>query len=733
MIWRILFAGAFTFATSLAGGKIVLRILRAKLHASEEVFLGFVLGSACLSLTVFFLSAAALAYPAVFIGAGCTIIGVAILSGSMRFNESRAAPLPRAWSVVYFSLYTPFAVFYLLTALCPEASSDGAMYHVALPALYLRLHRIPALTSNMLAAFSEGAEMLYLFAFSIGRHSATAMVHLAFLLIAPWGILSYARRIGAAGAGVIGGLLFFLCPAVALDGTSAYVDIMLATVIFAVFYLLEIWRENHDDRLLIGAGILAGFSYGIKYTAGVTVIYVLAVIFSARARAPMQAARAGLMVVIPALALILPWMAKDAIVLGNPVAPFANQIFSNPYLYTSTEQDYARNMGSLGGMHVWQWPYDMAVRGARAQGFIGPMFLLAPLALLALRIPAGRRLLAATALFSVLGFAATGARFLFPALVFLSIALGLVLARWPSAAIAVLLLHAVSATPWVMPKYASRAGPRLKWPDWRAAFRLTPESDYLARNLEAYDLGRLMDARLAPADRVFSFQGFQQAYHSHEVLVEWQSALGVRLGESLRGAVDPLYQPTRRYTFSFAPVVARRIRLEQTSSKTVGRWSVSELRVFSNGRELTRGPAWRLRASHNPWDVQLAFDNSQLTRWSTRQTSTPGMSIEADLGESLPIDQVIIDCTPDQTVDMAIELASEGGQWKRIAANAAVTTVAMPPRLRRAAIENLERNNVRALAIHDLDPGARDLFMRQAQWGIELIGEAGRYRLYRLE
>ena len=51
----------------------------------------------------------------------------------------------------------------------------------------------------------------------------------------------------------------------------------------------------------------------------------------------------------------------------------------------------------------------------------------------------------------------------------------------------------------------------------------------------------------------------------------------------------------------------------------------------------------------------------------------------------------------------------------------------MPPRLRRAAIEYLERQNVDALAIHDLDPGAHDLLMRQAQWGIELIGESERY------
>ncbi len=46
----------------------------------------------------------------------------------------------------------------------------------------------------------------------------------------------------------------------------------------------------------------------------------------------------------------------------------------------------------------------------------------------------------------------------------------------------------------------------------------------------------------------------------------------------------------------------------------------------------------------------------------------------------------------------------------------------MPPRLRRAAIEELARHRISSLAIHDLDSGATDFLKRQAQWGIELAG-----------
>jgi hypothetical protein len=242
-----------------------------------------------------------------------------------------------------------------------------------------------------------------------------------------------------------------------------------------------------------------------------------------------------------------------------------------------------------------------------------------------------------------------------------------------------------------------------------------------------------MDANLSPDARVFSFRAFQNAYHSRQVLVEWQSALGVRLGESLRSAIDPDFQPSRHYRFSFATISARKVRLVQSARDPASPWSVSELRFFYAGKEYARAPGWRLHASPNPWDVQSAFDNSLLTRWASRQPSSPGMYIEVDFGEAKSIDQITADCTPDQAPKMEVQFESGPGKWSVVAARKEVADLAMPARLRRAAIENLERQNIRALAVHDLDPGARDFLMRQPQWGIELIGQSERYRLYRLK
>ena len=707
----ILFAAAFTFLTCLFLGKSLLKLLHTKLYRSEELFFGFVLGATCLSAIVLVLGVTGLAYSWVFLLIGCSSFAIAYACGAFRFTKEHLKPPPRSWTILFTILYAIFAVLYLGNALAPEASSDGSLFHVALPALYLREHRIPPITTNFLATFSEGMEMLFLFAFAFGKHSATAMVHLLFGLLMPIGMLSYARRVGAPVAGVIGSLLFFLSPMTAESSTTAYVDVGVTAVIFAVFYLVQIWRAGRDNLLLIPLGLIAGFGFAIKYTAFIAVAYAVgAIVFRSR--------RSAIIVCLCALAVMSPWLIKNAIIVHNPVSPFANRVFPNPYMYVSTENTYRHNMGSFQGMTVWRVPYEVTVRGARTQGFLGPLFLLSPLALLALGVPAGRQLVIAAAVFTLPFFSYPVARILLPALPFISLALGIVVSRWKQAALVLIILQAISAWPSVIPKYASRNTIKPEFPDWRAALRITPESTYLRSRMGDYGIDELLETKVPPSEQVFSFNGFAQSYHTRKVLVEWQSALGVRLGESLLTAAQTWRQPTQRIGFHLEPRALREIRVN-------GVTSVSELRVFNNGAELARKPGWRLRAYPNPWDVQAAFDNSPLTRWAIRGQTRPQTFIELDFGKTETLDEIKLDCNGDQSAN---GLSLDG-----IPAKIETTHIAMPERPRRAAIEELERHNIRWLVVQELDPLAHDYRLRGAQWGITLAGEARRFRLYHLD
>ena len=296
-------------------------------------------------------------------------------------------------------------------ALAPEHSSDGMAYHLSEVLIYQQAHGFPRITTDIYANLSQAVEMLYLFAFEFGRHSAAALVHLAFFVVLVGLVLSYGRRMGRPGVGVAAALFTCTSPVMMRDGTTAYIDVALACVVFAVFYALQIWDETEDMRLLVLAGGLAGFGYGVKYTAILALPYAIGFVAWRLRRRGQPVLRAVTVIGLAAAAMVVPWMAKDWIEVANPVYPFADRIFPNPYVHVSFVDEWRQSLSTYALPSKWEIPLAATVRGGLA-GILGPVFLLTPLALLALRYKEGRRLLVAAAIFEATYFANIGTRFL---------------------------------------------------------------------------------------------------------------------------------------------------------------------------------------------------------------------------------------------------------------------------------------------------------------------------------
>ncbi len=236
---------------------------------------------------------------------------------------------------------------YFTNAMAPERSPDGSTYHLGLVARYMREHGFHRITTNMYANLSQGVEMLYLFAYAFGRHSAAALVHFCFLVTLPLAMLCYARRFGFPAAGAAGALLFFVSPVVGMDGTTAYNDVAVAAILFGVFYLLQIWDQERTGGLLVPIGLLAGFAYAAKYTALLAVPYALGFVAWKLLRARQQVLKPLLVISACALLMITPWVAKNWIWLDNPFSPFFNTIFPNPYVHVSLEREWTRILAAI--------------------------------------------------------------------------------------------------------------------------------------------------------------------------------------------------------------------------------------------------------------------------------------------------------------------------------------------------------------------------------------------------
>ena len=118
-----------------------------------------------------------------------------------------------------------------------------------------------------------------------------------------------------------------------------------------------------------------------------------------------------------------------------------------------------------------------------------------------------------------------GTRFLLPALPFIALSMGLAVGRWQVAVAALVVAHAVLSWPSVATRYCAPNAWRLisKIPI-RQALRIESEESFLNFRLSQWGTMRMIDAKVPPGGKVFTYTASPEAYTSREILVGYQSA-----------------------------------------------------------------------------------------------------------------------------------------------------------------------------------------------------------------
>ncbi|PWU04367.1 MAG: hypothetical protein C5B51_16960 [Terriglobia bacterium] len=727
----ILFGAAFTIGVSLALGLLLIHRLRLALHREEALLLGFVCGAALLSLAAFLLAVIHQARTAVFVLGGLVAIAAAIYE-SRREPVRKALPAaPRLWKGFFFLIFAAFFFVYFFNALAPETSPDGSGYHLGNVARMRVQHGFDWDYHSMYSYLSQGMEMLFLVAFSFGRHSAATLVHFAFQAALPLFIACYGMRFGFPRAGLFAGLMVYASPVVGKAGASAYNDLAVATIVFAVFYLLQVWDETRERNLLILVGLLAGFAYAVKYT-GALALPFSAVFLWWRSRGSQRWRNLALLASAAAI-LILPWIVRNWIWVGNPFAPFWNRWFPNPYYHAGMEQLYLNDLQHYEDIrYFWQIPWQVAVRGHLTGGTIGPLFLLSPVALLGLRQPMGRRLLAAACVFAIPTYFNVGSRFWIPVLPFISLAMGLTLASFPAALAVVALAQAIGGWPHMLSVYSDKTNWHLGSIPVAAALRLQPEASFLKQHLPDYALKPALETLVPPGGKVFTLETRPEAYINRHFVVAYESVLGNLAQDMLAGPVDARARPTLRQSFRFFPVTTRGLRVVQTASGE-GFWSIAEMRVYSQSRELPRSSDWRVEASPNAGEVQLAFDSSYATRWSSWQSISPGMFVGIDFGKPQAIDELVLEMAYAPEAKAQVEVVNERGRWIPLTDKSELVLLDIPSGLRRAATLELKARGIGYLLINDTDFLADDMRKYAKFWRLTELTAVPGIRLYQID
>jgi hypothetical protein len=297
----------------------------------------------------------------------------------------------------------------VIVALVPPTEWDALTYHLAGPQTYLRAGRIISVPDNHFFSFPQLVEMLYLWLMILARPHASALLHAVFGGVALILVIELGQRAGGRSTGWLAAGVLLSVQTVLNAFNWSYNDLALMAYTLAAFALLTSWADEPAgrDRLLVYAGICTGCMMGVKYTAaGYTLGMAALALWLARRSGLRRIVRAEALIIIAALVTFLPWVIKNTLLEGNPLAPFLWGTAG----FDELDQWYYLRPGT--GIPVWQLlivPVQATIFGTEAntyQASTGALIIgLLPLAALGWRRrePAARTALTRLVIFAVPG------------------------------------------------------------------------------------------------------------------------------------------------------------------------------------------------------------------------------------------------------------------------------------------------------------------------------------------
>lgn len=287
----------------------------------------------------------------------------------------------------------------LLQACAPPIQFDALVYHLLLPKIFAAQRSMALVPDLPYWGNPLGAELLFTWTMLLTRPQAAALFGWMVGILACAGVLG----LGASAHRTAG----WIAVAALLAGESvsaalgwAYVDWFACLFGVALLGVLA-GSPSARPRTVVLAGLLVGFGFGTKYTAGVLVFSGAAAMCVAwpEARRPRTLLTFGL----TALLSSLPWLVKNWVAAGTPLFPYVG---ASAWISGARQ---AALHASVSGGDIWRsvlLPFTATFLGhEKAPGFsasIGPLLL--GLSFGALLVP--RRLSRMTAM--VAAFVAAG-------------------------------------------------------------------------------------------------------------------------------------------------------------------------------------------------------------------------------------------------------------------------------------------------------------------------------------
>lgn len=312
-------------------GRRLSRVLSLNfVSAGEEISFSIMLGTGASGMLIFGFGLAGLLTPIPILVLLLTIVAFTAGETSRLFHCIRVA-VATARATRGRTRYIAFVFLLLLSlvvieALVPPWTPDETIYHLPATKAFVDQGRIYPLYDNSLGNMPFLIQMIYALCLMAKADIAARLFSLALTLTTGLSIYAFCRRFLEGNSGLFALVAFVGGAMVVQVGITARIDVSLAGMLFLTTFALMVYLDNGKRGWLYAAGLLGGFSLGIKLTA-LAWLGLLGLMFVFerffRKRESLTAVTRDVVILTSLIVITAsPWFIKNFIWFQNPVYPF---------------------------------------------------------------------------------------------------------------------------------------------------------------------------------------------------------------------------------------------------------------------------------------------------------------------------------------------------------------------------------------------------------------------------
>lgn len=328
-IFDLAFALGLALIAVVLGGALSKRLRLTFANTAETLSFPFFLGTGFIGLVVLFLGLLGLLHiwNIAALSIACAVFGKRIFTEFFEAAKGglRAALDSREGQVLAV-LFSFLVALLFIRTFTPPNMGDELIYHLSIPQKFAEHGRIYPTYENLFGNLPFLVHMIYVLCQLAGSDIAAKLFSLFLAIATGFSLYGFCRRFLTRRIGVIALFGFFAAGMVVEVAVTARIDVSLAGVLFLTTYAMMIYLDGGVRGWLWTSATLAGFSLGIKSSAGpwllfVGLMYLYETWFKKKERIA-SVLQHGLAYMFIAVVIASPWYIKNYVWFHNPVYPF---------------------------------------------------------------------------------------------------------------------------------------------------------------------------------------------------------------------------------------------------------------------------------------------------------------------------------------------------------------------------------------------------------------------------